>query len=197
MKLNIKFDNTDAEGFKEIVDDVVDELLQTLKPDEISIIRIKNWFDHKWLNFTGKQILKYDTKTHPGIPFVLEPFWNKEITIPPFSPNRVLSESLYRLKEVQNSRFEEIFHITQVTTDNRNNFVANRTKNGLCIWISSNSVLNRQGSMMVYQVKGSEIVTWYIRIEEKGKWKITKTRGIDNNRIQLMLTEVNEKFKSN
>ena len=50
---------------------------------------------------------------------------------------------------------------------------------------------------MMYHVNDSEIQSWYISIEDKGGWKITKTKGVDKNRIQLMLTQLNEKFKSN
>lgn len=72
--IEIKFDGTDALGFKEIVNSIITNLIDSLNPDEISIIRIKNWFDHKWLNYSGKKIIKYDTQSNPGIPFVLEPF---------------------------------------------------------------------------------------------------------------------------
>lgn len=195
--IEIKFDNTDAEDFKEIVNTIVSNLIETFNPDEISIVRIKNWFDHKWLNYSGKQILKYDTKTHPSIPFVLEPYWNKEITVPPFNPNRVLSESGHRKKGTNNALFEETLHKFQWSTENRNNLISRRTKNGLCIWISSNSEINRQGSLMVYQIKDSEIQSWYASIEENDDWKVTKTKGIDKNQIHLMLTELKEKYKSN
>lgn len=194
--IEIKFDNTDAEGFKEIVDTIVNNLVKTFNPDEISIVRIKNWFDHKWLNYSGKQILKYDTRTNPSIPFVLEPYWNKEITVPPFNPNRVLSESRHRKKGISNARFEEILHKFQWSTENRNNLISRRMNNGLCIWISSNSKTNRQGSLMVYQIKDSEIQSWYACIEEKDDWKITKTKGVDKNQIQLMLTELKENYKA-
>lgn len=195
--IEIKFDNTDAEGFKEIVNTIVGNLIKTFNPDEISIVRIKNWFDHKWLNYSGKQILKYDTETHPSIPFVLEPYWNKEITVPPFNPNRVISESGHRKKGTSNALFEEALHKFQWSTENRNNLISRRINNGLCIWISSNSETNRQGSLMVYQIKDSEIQSWYASIEENDDWKVTKTKGIDKNQIQLMLTELKEKYKSN
>ncbi len=188
--IEIKFDNTDAKGFKVIVATIVSNLIKTFDPDEISIVRIKNWFDHKWLNYSGKQILKYDTKPHPGIPFALEPYWNKEITVPPFNLNRVLSESVHRIKGISNVLFEEVLHKFQWSTENRNNLISRRTNNGLCIWISSNSETNKQGSLMVYQIKDSEIQSWYASIQESNGWKVNKTKGIDKNQIQLMLSEL-------
>ncbi|MDC8002968.1 hypothetical protein POV27_02835 [Aureisphaera galaxeae] len=187
--MNIKFDDTDAEGFKELVEAVVDNLIKTFNPDEISVVRIKNWFDHKWLNYSGKRITKYNTDTYPSIPFVLEPYWNEEITIPPFNPNRVLSELRYSKQGITNSGFEEALHKFQMSTENKNNLISRRTNNGLCIWVSSNSEMNRQGSLMVYQIKNSEIQTWYASIEEKGDWKVTKAKGIDKNQIELISSE--------
>ncbi len=191
--ITIKFDNTDSKGFKIIINLIIGNLIKNLNPDEISVVRIKNWFDHKWLNYSGKKILKYDTKTFPGIPFVIEPFWNKEITIPPFNPNRVLSETFFRLKNIENAEFEELFHINQRSTENRNNLISKKTKNGLCIWISSNSTINGQGSLMVYQIKNDEIQTWYASIGKNNEWEIIRTKGIDKKEIQLMMTEYNEK----
>ncbi|WP_298508396.1 hypothetical protein [uncultured Kordia sp.] len=52
-QLNIPFDKTDAEGFKVIVETIIHHLIRSFDPDEVSIIRIKNWFDHKWLNYSG------------------------------------------------------------------------------------------------------------------------------------------------
>lgn len=186
--IEIKFDTTDAKGFKDIVEAIINSLFKTFNPDEISIIRIKNWFDHKWLNYSGKRVLKYNTQTQPSIPFVLEPYWNKEITIPPFNPNRVISELRYRKKGTNNILFEEAFHKFQWSTENRNNLISRRTNNGLCIWLSSNSKVNKQGSLMVYQIKDSKIQSWYASIEEKERWKVFKTKGIDKNQVQLMLT---------
>jgi hypothetical protein len=183
--LKIKFDTTDDNGFTETVKAIITNLILSLNPNEISIVRIKNWFDNKWLNYSGKEIRKYDTGKGAMIPFVLEPFWNKEITIPPFTPNRVLNEAFYRLKGKENPKFEELTHIWQHSTDNKKRLISERTENGLCIWISSNSVANGQGSLMVYQIKNSEILTWYVNIENKNGWKITKAKGIDKNNSLL------------
>ncbi|MBN4085388.1 hypothetical protein JYT89_03500 [Flavobacteriaceae bacterium AH-315-B10] len=186
--IEIKFDETDALGFKGIVNSIITNLIDSLNPDEISIIRIKNWFDHKWLNYSGKKIIKYDTQSNPEIPFVLEPFWNKKITIPPFNPNRVLSESFFRLKGIENKEFEELFHKYQNSTENRNNLISKKTMNGLCVWVSSNSKINDQGSLMVYQIKKLETLAWYISIENnRNNWEVTQTKGISKNQILAQL----------
>jgi len=187
--IKIKFDDSDNSGFREIVESIIKNLIVSLNPAEISVVRIKNWFDHKWLNYSGKEIKKYDKGKSPRIPFVLEPFWNEQITIPPFTPNRVLSEMLYKLNGTENSKLEESLHISQNSTDNRKRLISDRTDNGLCIWISSNSASNGQGSLMVYQIMNSEIQTWYVNIEDKNGWKVTQSKGIDKSKVQLMLSK--------
>ena len=183
--INIQYYKHDAEGFKEVINHIYPRLISLYDPEEISIVRIKNWFDHKWLNYSGKKIEIYDTKTHPGIPFVLKPYWNEGITVPPFNPNRVLSEQLFRLKHVKNKAFEEVFHFWQRSTNNRNNFISEKTQNGLCLWISSHSVQNRQGSLMVYSVKNRLVESWYATIAEHGLWKVTQTKGISKKGFNL------------
>ena len=195
--LKIKYFKDDAEGFKEIIDHLTFKLLELHSPDEVAVIRIKNWFDHKWLNYSGQGPQKHDLHAEPGIPFVLKPFWREEITVPPFNPNRVLSTTFYKPDGNHNSKFIEPIHIYQNSTDNLKNQITKRSENGICFWISTNSVTNRQGSLMTYIIKGEQVETWYANIEEHGLWKINQTKGISKNKLQLLTTELNEQFKSN
>ena len=187
--IKLQLDNTDNSGFVEAVESIIENLVKSLSPNEVSVIRIKNWFDHKWLNYSGKEIRKYDTGTGAMIPFVLEPYWGKEITIPPFNPNRVLSETFYKKKGKENSKFQQLTHIWQRSTENKKRLISDKTENGLCVWISTNSDGNGQGSLMVYQIMDSEVHSWYVNIEDKNGWKITKTKGIDKSNV--LLTEKN------
>ena len=183
--IKLKTDSTDDLGFVRVIESVVGNLISSLNPNEVSVIRIKNWFDHKWLNYSGREIRKYDNRAGATIPFILEPYWGKEITIPPFSPNRVICETFYRKKGKENSKFEELTHLWQRSTENRKRLISDKTENGLCIWVSTNSSVNGQGSLMVYQVRNSEIQTWYASIENKNGWKIMKTKGIEKNSVLL------------
>lgn len=183
--IKLKTDNSDDPGFIKVIESVIGNLISSLNPNEVSIIRIKNWFDHKWLNYSGKEIRKYDAGAGAMIPFVLELYWGKEITIPPFNPNRVISENFYKKKGNGNSKSHELTHVWQRSTENKKRLISYKTENGLCIWISTNTVTNGQGSLMVYQTQNSEILTWYANFENKNSWKITKTKGIDQNNAVL------------
>ena len=67
------------------------------------------------------------------IPFVLEPSWDKETTIPPFNPNRVLTHTVYRLHKIENTKFEEMLDIHQNSTDNRKKIISEQTET-VCIY---------------------------------------------------------------
>lgn len=195
--LKIKYFADDAEGFKEIIDHLTFKLLQLYNPDEVAVIRIKNWFDHKWLNYSGQGPEKYDLQTDPGVPFVLRPFWKKEITVPPFNPNRVLSTTFYKPYGNHNARFIKPIHEFQTTTDNLNNQVEERSDNGICFWISTNSVTNGQGSLMTYRIKNRQVETWFASIREHGSWKVHQSKGISKNKLQRLLTELNNHYQNN
>ena len=54
--------------------------------DAVRVVHIDNWFDKKWLNFSGKR---------SGAIGLHLP----EVTIPPFHPNRVLDERVLKRDE--------------------------------------------------------------------------------------------------
>ena len=73
--------------------------------DEIMIIKIKNWYDHKWLNYSGKKIIHFENTLNPD-KVALTHDWKENVTLPPFNPNRVLSEQYFRKRETGNKHFE-------------------------------------------------------------------------------------------
>lgn len=64
--MKIEVEKNDAPGFIELVDKITSVLIFQWNINEIMNIKIKNWFDHKWLNYSGKKIIHYEytlTKT--------------------------------------------------------------------------------------------------------------------------------------
>ena len=73
-------------------------LISNRAPEELWIIQIDNWFDHKWLRFSGMGgvaspfrvgglVTPYDS--------VKVEFYQDKVTFPPFTPNRVLGQWSY------------------------------------------------------------------------------------------------------
>ena len=74
----------------------------------------------------------------------------KEITIPPFNPNRVLSSRFVRVKDSGNKRIEKAIHGYRRSTETGRNLVEEYSKDWLLLWYSSNTNKNQKGSLMVY-----------------------------------------------
>lgn len=184
--MKIAANEGDADGFIEMINRLVATTIFQWGIDEIMYINIKNWFDHKWLNYSGKKIIHFEETTHPD-KVALTNDWKDSITFPPFNPNRVLSEQYFRKRPTGNQQFERVVHQKQRSTNNQLNRVARRSDNGLYVWYSSNSSLNGQGSMMMYRVDNEYVATWYASIVKREGWQIERTKGIGKNELQAML----------
>lgn len=184
--MKIEADENDAEEFIEIVNRLMAVTIFQWGVDEIMNVKIKNWFDHKWLNYSGKKIIHYENTLHPD-KVAISNDWKEKITFPPFNPNRVLSEQYFRKKSTGNQHFEKVIHKNQRSTENQQNQVSRRTDNGLYIWYSSNSNTNGRGSLMMYRVAINKVETWYASIVKKEDWQIEQTKGIGKNELLHML----------
>ena len=56
-------------------------LLKREAPAEAFVIRVHKWFDHRWLDFSGKGRVKYDG---PFTEVALDEFRQDHTTFPPF-----------------------------------------------------------------------------------------------------------------
>ena len=181
--IDIDPDSKDAPGFINIIESIVNNYILDYRIDEISLVKIDNWFDHKWLNYSGKGIIHFEQTPHPD-KVAITNFWKDKITLPPFNPKRVLSSMIYRKKGHSNPSFEKINHKEQRSTENLDNYLASKSENGLLVWFSSNSVINQKGSIMLYWIHSESVDTFYASIENKNGWTISQTKGI--NRKTLM-----------
>ena len=184
--MKITFEKDDDPEFIEIVNKIIGALVFQWNIDEIMIIKIKNWFDHKWLNYSGKKLIHFEGTLHPD-KVALENDWKERVTFPPFNPNRVISEQYFRKRETGNKQFEKVVHKPQRSTENQLNQVARMTENGLYIWYSSNSKPLLRASLMMYKVQSHELNSWYATVEKRDIWKVSRTKGIDKNEIQGIL----------
>jgi hypothetical protein len=174
LSINDK-DNTDFISNAEII---IQDRIEIWNPFILGVIKIDNWFDDKWLNFSGDIM--------PGLTI-----WKDEITIPPFHPNRVLSTDFYRrlrLKgEYQKLHDSSPLHIKQPSQNNLNRKITNFIDDGLFIWYSSNTKTNNIGSLMGYYVKGTDCFTFYLTLTKEKKWNVSKTIGLTRNVVEKIL----------
>jgi hypothetical protein len=176
----------DAQDFIKSINKIILGLIEKFQITEISLVRIKNWFDHKWLNYSGKSVVQF----HGGAGLVdssLNNEWREKITVPPFNPNRVLSEIYFRMKPTENKMFEKSLHTTKDSNDNIHNRISMYTKNGLFIWYSSDTEPNQKGSLMIYRVQDDIVSTFYASFENNNGWKIKQTKDIPVSELRCYL----------
>jgi len=162
---------------------IIHNRIELWKPTEIFVTRIDNWFDQKWMEFSGTIMHEISV-------------WKGETTIPPFHPNRIESSEFYqktaeKYVEKQNPK---TLHIYQESKDNLKRRISEFTNDGLFVWYSGNSKANGIGTLMCYLVRESQCLPFFISLSEKKKWNVSQTKGILRNEIQEIIeNELNEK----
>lgn len=170
----------DAQEFVGIVNTIMSQLMGQYKLDDKVYVKVKNWFDHKWLNFSGNRVVPFDGGGADGIQSEsLESAWRKEkVSIPPFNPNRIISYKYLVKKGYSDLKSLKPVHAYRDSNENIHNRIEDYTSNGIVIWFSSNSETNQRGSLMAYIVRDETVTTWYASVENIKGWRITKSKGI-------------------
>lgn len=183
MKYLPKYEN-DNLNYILNVENIIQNRINLWKPNEIYITRIDNWFDEKWLNFSGTLLSALS-------------IWKGETTIPPFHPNRVEFTKLHVKKkdEYYTKKIIKPLHILQESKDNLKRHIVDFSDNGLFIWYSGNSIKNNIGTLMCYFVVDNDCFPFYISLNGNNKWNIEKTKGISQKEIQTIIN--NSKTESN
>jgi hypothetical protein len=168
----------DAPEFIEMVNTIMGLLVFQYGIKEVVFVKIKNWFDHKWLNYSGKSVVPFESAGALERDAALQDEWREQVTIPPFHPNRVIYSKFFQKQPTDNVAIKRKLHRFRASNDNLHNRVEDYTKDGLLIWFSSHSAINQRGSLMIYRVQNQQVHTWYASMELTDGWKVTRTKGI-------------------
>lgn len=165
-------------AFVGLVASILDTVVAECTPNIVTVIHIKNWFHHKWLNSSGKVVRAL------GI-------WKSELTVPPFHPNRVISQTASRLTDAGYEEFEAPpLHVLQPGSVNPNRKMRHRTESGVFAWWTSNSVANGRGSLMVYTQIEDQSSTWFPGFQKGRNWRISKKVGISDALLKKYMDDV-------
>src|SRR5262245_44354754 len=85
----------DDSAFVHLVAVTFNRILRQTKPREAWIIKVDNWFDKKWLNFSGIGTVHFPHWGRFAPEAALDEFSQHHTTFPPFTPNRVLRQSYF------------------------------------------------------------------------------------------------------
>lgn len=164
--------------FVDIVTRALGTAVRLYCPRDIYIVQIDHWFDHKWLAFSGKVLGAL------GV-------WKMRLTLPPFNPNRVVSQVYYEA-EFNGAGICTIaaappLHIDQWSNVNMQRFVDRVSESGVFVWYSGDTASSDAASVMLYQISDGEAAGWYASFKKKVSWKLNRVEGISRRELSVLL----------
>ena len=178
---------TDDNDFVDLLNSLLNGLLAQHAPKQLWVIQIDNWFDHKWLRYSGNGSVA--SKISVNWPFldrfqsVKEQFWQDKLTFPPFAPDRVVSQWSFQQSDQGYSEapLPKLPH-----SNSRRRSQANLQKraedfasSALFVWFSGNTLKNGRGSVMAYNIGPPEQPgCWFAAFGRESEWALERTKGV-------------------
>jgi hypothetical protein len=157
----------DSPEFMAEVRACIQGVLVVNKPAELIIINIDNWFGQRWLHFAGKAL---------GAVGVWKE--NERLTVPPFVPRRVRSESRFVRPEYKRVISLNPIHIPAKSERALHRAVSQIAPGASLIWYSGGSQRSGRGSIMAYLYSEESYWTWYVELAESKMWGVSTAKGI-------------------
>ena len=197
MAISIPSGLTDDNEFVDLLNALLNALLVQRTPEQLWVIQIDNWFDHKWLRYSGSGSVASGFPTNWNSSFmdqftsVKEQFWRDKLTFPPFAPDRVVSQwSFQRSDEGYiEAPLPKLPHreSRRRSHSNLNRRVEDFVRSASFVWYSGNTLKNGRGSAMVYSIGPDKPVCWFASFGRKSGWTIERTKGIDKEQLSRLL----------
>jgi hypothetical protein len=186
---------TDDSKFADTMYSIADGILAQHRPKELYVTAIDNWFDHKWLRFSGIGVVPFEFPSFMnGADAALDEFSQDKVTLPPFSPKRIIRQIYFR-RDGRTSVYVKQERRTPLHKKQRESSSKNLQRrildisdSGLFVWYSSNTLSQERASIMVYSVKNDEIETWFASFRKAAHWKLHVTKGIDRELVQDLMS---------
>jgi hypothetical protein len=166
-------DSDDAE-FTNQVERLITSVISATSPAEFYVVKVDNWFGPKWLAFSHKVMGAFGLAS-------------RDLVVPPFVPNRIVSEAVYTLGEsreyVKGSPPKPI-HVEQVSSANAGRKLSRILPTAAIFWWSGQSATNGRGSLMAYLPTHDGHVPWYIELTGQETWRPSVTKGISSSELR-------------
>jgi hypothetical protein len=194
IELEFSRDSNDDAEFIDLVGRAVSGEVEAKAVREVFMVRIDNWFDLKWLNFSG--IGRVAFGWHTGMSWApdaaLDEFRQLKTTFPPFVPDRVIEERCFIRGEDGYSlnRDAPLIHSRVRSSSSRNlhRRISAFSGSALFAWFSSKTRLNGRGSLMVYRASGGMVTSWYASFSRGAEWRLLQVEGIGRERLRTWIT---------
>jgi hypothetical protein len=190
----IKLIETDKDdpGFVSLLESMIMNLLKESATEEVYVFQLNNWFDHKWLNYSGQGVLSGEDDEQADQVKLTE-FHKKRITIPAFNPKRIILQKYYRKNKDNNYREAPLpreIHRKQRSQQNLHRPIADQSDSAIFIWYSANTIRNQRGSLMVYLIQEDQVETWYASfLIENKQWKIKQAKGKSLEAVEKLMVD--------
>lgn len=149
-RIKLEVAEGDDIAFLERVERIVNGAVAAMGMCEVFVVRVDNWFDHKWLRFWCWQ--------------------GPELMVPPFVPSRIRDESRFiwnaNIDEWERSRPNKPLHVDRPGRPTLAQPLDRFSKSAAFAWLSGNSVKNGRGSLMLY-ASGADEYSWYASFVKK------------------------------
>lgn len=152
----------DAHDFVALVEQSVNGILRQNAPSSLVLIKVDNWFGPKWLDFSGKILGAI------GV-------WQRKLTIPPFVPNRIVSERRFVAPVYSETAMPTPIHLCIPSKVARTRSVSDVAPGAALIWFSGDSKNSGRGSVMSYVPAGESYWSWYVGYAKRESWRVVKT----------------------
>jgi hypothetical protein len=189
---------TDDSGFLDLLNSLTSALLARFKPHQVWVIHIDNWFDHKWLKFSGNGAIASNFPSMFGLTLYLDSFtsvktefYQDKLTFPPFTPNRVLGQWSYTrtfdgyLEQPLPSSPHS--HESMQSGSNIHRRIEDRGDSACFIWYGGNTLKNGRGSVMVYELEDDRTHCWFAAFHRHDKWELGATKGVSRSEIKKFI----------
>jgi hypothetical protein len=161
------------------IDTAISGSIEKRRPTDLYLIRVDNWFDHKWLNYSGRGRVR---RKEFSAEVCLDHFWRDQLTFPPFTPKRIVSETYFCLTskdyyQEQASSFRVHPRRLARSAKNLHRRVGTFSKSAVYIWFSCCSAATGRASIMLYESIDGSMATWYASLENRGRWMLGQVKG--------------------
>ncbi|MFA7237476.1 MAG: hypothetical protein WC058_11480 [Phycisphaeraceae bacterium] len=168
----------DDPRFLETVNHIAAKCVQASLPADLFVIRIDHWFSDKWFAFSGKTLGVAGVHTLAGL------------TIPPFIPNRVISQNVFsfdaELAEYHPCEARPL-HVAQPSGENLKRYLRRVSQSGTFIWFSGDSAKSEHACLMVYHTKEQIQHGWYASFQCDKDWRLHKVLGLSRTELRNMM----------
>ena len=162
----------DAPEFVMQVEQVANGVIRLHAPETLVLIKIDNFFGSKWLGFSGKALGAIAVWHNPSYnPLTI-------VRIPPFVPNRVVSQRRFSASAYEEVDCGEPIHKRMPSRVALNRTVATAAPKSALLWYSGESQVNGRGAVMAYGPAGDSYWLWYAALETGESWSVAETLDI-------------------